>query len=69
MLDIKTPIGWRKGQTIFNFLEWLAGKKDITALSDVTGSQSFRMADPFNISNDLIDKKFDEFLRLYDDKY
>lgn len=39
------PKDWRTGQTIFNFLEWI--------LANGLGSnaQSFRMADPFHVSD------------------
>lgn len=53
-MKIKTPKGWRKGQTIFNFLEWLRVEKGYW--------QAKRMADPFNIPDDEFDELFEEFL-------
>lgn len=55
---MKKPKGWRKGQTIFNFLEWLRVEKGIP------GNQTFRMADPFYISDENWDKWHKEFLNL-----
>ena len=50
------PAGWRKGQTIFNFLQWLKTDKDMS------GNQNGRMADPFFISDELWDKYWKEFM-------
>lgn len=50
------PEGWREGQTIFNFLEWLKNKKNYD------GNQNFRMADPFSIPDGNWDKLYKEFL-------
>lgn len=55
-MDIQTPPSWRKGQTIFNFLEWLSTK-------DYPTAQSTRMADPFHISDKEFDKLWEEFLK------
>ena len=52
---INKPKDWRKGQFIFNFLEWLRINKGFA------GIQSSRMADPFNID----DKQFDEYYKEY----
>lgn len=49
------PKGWRTGQTVFNFLEWLALRKG------VSGNQNARMADPFPIP----DKEWDEWWAEY----
>lgn len=58
-MNIETPKGWRKGQTIFNFLVWLKSNKDYSAPTEcLTG----RMADPFYIPDDELDKLFKEFL-------
>ena len=56
-MNIKTPPNWRKGQTIFNFLEWLGEFKEI----EIT--QGHRMADPFNIPDKELDKLFKEFIK------
>jgi hypothetical protein len=49
------PKDWRKGQTIFNFLEWLRNKGFGTI-------QSSRMADPFYIGDEEWDKLYSEYL-------
>lgn len=46
----------RKGQQLFNFLEWLREHKDYCA------RQSFRMADPFHIS----DEDYNNLLKEYE---
>lgn len=55
--DVRIPSNWRIGQTIFNFLEWLKDKKGIN------GSQNIRLADPFHLSDENIEKYYEEFLR------
>lgn len=57
---LKTPPTWRKGQTIFNFLEWLKVKKGMP------GNQNERMADPFFLPDEKFEKFFEEFLKQYD---
>ena len=57
-MEIKTPRYWRKGQTIFNFLEWLSDKKKYGT------NQNSRMADPFHIPDDEWDKLYKEYLKL-----
>jgi hypothetical protein len=52
------PKGWRSGQTIFNFLEWLKEK-------GVPTNQNSRMADPFH----LLDKEWDEYYKEFISKY
>jgi len=54
-MNLKPPTSWRKGQTIFNFLEWLRIEKGFN------GNQSVRMADPFHLS----DKEFDKYIKEY----
>ena len=55
-MNIKTPKHHRKGQTIFNFLEWLlVNKKGIA-------NQNHRMADPFFMDDESFDKYYKEFL-------
>ena len=51
------PTGWRTGQTIFNFLEWLSIK------GYAQGNQNGRMADPFHLSDEDWDKYYKEFLK------
>lgn len=45
----------RKGQEIFNFLEWLKQEKGYS------GNENHRMADPFSIA----DKDWDSLLKEY----
>ncbi len=57
-MNIEKPFsGWRKGQTIFNFLEWLHENKSVSL------NQSQRMADPFYLSDADWDKCYEEFLK------
>lgn len=49
-MNIKTPKGWRKGQTLVNFLAWV----HLVAKND-----------PFYIEDRELDKLFKEFLKLY----
>ena len=53
---MKRPRGWRKGQTLFNFLEWLKESNNVPA------DQDNRMADPFHISDERLDQLWAEFL-------
>lgn len=57
ILLITPPAGWRIGQTIFNFLEWLRTEKGW-----VGGKNEGRMADPFHIPDELIIKHYQEYL-------
>jgi len=54
MFDIR-PKGWRKGQTLFSFLEWLSTK-------GYARGQSFRLADTFQIDDAELEKLFREFI-------
>jgi hypothetical protein len=54
---MKTPVGWRKGQTIFNFLDWL-GRKGYSH----NHTQSHNMVDPFYIRDEDWDKFYEQFL-------
>ena len=54
-MNIKIPKDFRKGQTIFDFLEWLKVEKGME------GNQNYRLADTFHIS----DKEFDVYLKEY----
>lgn len=58
-MDIETPPEWRKGQTIFNFLEWLRTEKNVQT------NQNLRMADPFHLSNAQMDKFYKEYMEIY----
>ena len=60
-MDIKTPKGWRKGQTIFNFLWWLKSDKGYHSEMNTEG----RMADPFHIDDETLEKLFAEFLETH----
>jgi len=51
-LDI--PKGWRKGQFIFNFLEFLRTK-------GLSTNQSYRLADTFHLGDGEWDKYLEEF--------
>ena len=75
-MNIETPKGWRKGQTIFNFLWWLKehkGYKTEIAIPilptregyDPKGYSEGRMADPFHIQDAEIDKLYKEFLEQH----
>ena len=57
------PVGWRKGQTLFNFLEWLAEEKGYGY------DQSQRMADPFYIEDKDWEKLYLEFMKLHVKKH
>ncbi len=54
MMNIQTPPEWRKGQTIFNFLEWLATEKGY--------GTTMRMADPFYIKNNELENLYAEYI-------
>lgn len=56
-MDIITPKGWRKGQTLYNFLRWLRTKKNFSAPLHYD-----KMADPFYIEDKELDKLYDEFI-------
>lgn len=58
-MDIKTPKGWRQGQTIFNFLEWLHTSKGYST------NQTPRTADPFHIGDKELSELFEEFITIY----
>lgn len=55
-MNIKKPKSWRKGQTIFNFFEWLNTDKEYGT------NQSPRMADTFHIPDKEFDKLWKEYL-------
>lgn len=56
--NMKTPKDWRKGQTVYNFLEWVRREKKIDS------SRSVLMADPFYIEDADWDKWWDEYNKL-----
>lgn len=56
IISIDKVIEWRKGQTLFNFLEWLAVVKKYPT------EQSHRMADPFYIKDKLLDELYNEYM-------
>ena len=58
MEKLKTPKGWRKGQTIFNFLWWLNVVKGYSPECDRE-----RMADPFHIPDTKIEELYKEFIK------
>lgn len=53
---VASKLSWRKGQTLFNFLEWLRVNKQ------VIGNQNVRMADPFHLSDEEFNRYLEEFL-------
>jgi len=55
-MNIDKPKSWRKGQTIFNFLEFLMSR-------GYNSNQSYRMADPFHISDEELDELWGEFIK------
>jgi len=54
----KIPKGWRKGQTIFNFLAWLTQKG-----YGNPNPHRLDMADPYYITDEDWDKWYQEFLK------
>ena len=54
-MKMKRPKDWRKGQTCFNFLEWLYGT------GKTSNNQSMRMADPFYVSDEDWDNWWEEY--------
>ncbi len=59
-MNIKTPDNWRKGQTLFNFLEWVRENKD------VSNTQSARMADPFHLDDKKLEEYWEEYQEFFD---
>jgi len=55
---IKMPKGWRKGQFMFNFLEFLRVK-------GIQTNQNSRLADSFHLPDEDWDKYMEEFINLY----
>jgi type III secretory pathway lipoprotein EscJ len=55
-IQLRVPKGLRKGQTIFNFLEWLRAK-------GYPNDQSSRMADIFHIQDREFEKLYREFIK------
>lgn len=49
----------RLGQTMFNFLEWLAAEKEIPT------NQSYRLADPFHLTDNQFKEYYKEFYKKY----
>ena len=58
-MNIETPKGLRKGQFIFSFLAWLKIEKSYQS------ENNSRMADPFYIPNEELDKLYKDFLELH----
>lgn len=59
-MELNRPTGWRKGQFIFNFLEWLLTEKKIN------NNQSYRLADSFHLPDKDFDKYYKEFCKLHE---
>ena len=62
-MKIKTPENWRKGQTLFNFFEWLVSK------GIPTGQMGDRCADIFYMSDEELDKYYKEYLKSVEVSY
>ena len=58
-MNIETPKGWRKGQTLFNFLEWLLEN------GGHRNQAGERQADVFYVEDVWLDSKWKEFLKVY----
>ena len=56
------PVGWRTGQTIFNFLEFLKQNKGYAP------NQTPRLADCFYIPDEEFEKLYKEFLSEHEGK-
>lgn len=56
-IQLDIPEDWRMGQTIFNFLEWLAIEKNLPT------QQSNRMADTFHLQNNDFIKYYNEYIK------
>ena len=56
-ISLKRPKGIRKGQQIFNFLQFLKTHKGFDC------GQSSRMGDPFFISDELWDEYYADYLK------
>lgn len=50
------PTDWRKGQTVFSFLQWMRDK------GHGDSSEGRRMADPFHVPDTDLDRLYEEFL-------
>lgn len=57
IMNIRTPSGWRKGQSIYNFLAWLVQE------GLMKEGIACNMADPFYIEDEDWDRWYDEFLK------
>lgn len=55
----ETPANWREGQTLFNFLEFLADQGFVTG-------EALRMADPFHIPDATLRRMYKLFLENYE---
>lgn len=55
-MNIQTPPGWRKGQTIFNFLEWLLRH------GEHPNQAGSRAADTFYMTDKAFDLAWKHFL-------
>lgn len=58
-MNIQKPKGWRKGQMLFNWLEWLLSHG---GYANQAGS---RCADTFHMSDEEFDSKWKEFCEEY----
>lgn len=67
LLQIKTPVGWRKGQTIFQFLWWLNLKKGYSPQSS-TALSFLDMADPYVIPDVELERLYEQFYEHYKTK-
>ncbi len=53
---MERPKGWRKGQMVFNFLQWCKQH-------GVAGNQNHRLADTFHLSDAEYDRLWQEFCK------
>lgn len=54
------PKGWRKGQTIFNFLSWLKENHKVSTIAERQND----MIDPYYIEDKDWDRLFKDFLKV-----
>lgn len=57
-MNIEKPKGWRKGQMLFNFLEWLSTN------GGTINQCGPRCADTFYNDDEFIDEKWAEYLKV-----
>jgi len=65
----KRPEGWRIGQTMYNFLVWLAeqGLESLFVAVNKHTETDVEFADPFFIDDAILKKYYKEFLKQYEE--